>query len=420
VRRTDVEAVGVLAGDALAAGGKLVKDMHEGIAARPFHALGVWAAPVRAIHDSVSKAVYRGVEEGLRGAARRTARAAAQRAPADGSPVGSRPRGSLALGALNGFYGNHLVARRNELALTMEIRRSGAPVPAEPEALRRAFPDATSRIAVFVHGLCETDSAWWIAARRTERSHRRTYGERLQDELSFTPLYLRYNTGLHVSDNGRALARLLESIVRGWPASVEELVLVGHSMGGLVARSACHYGEQDGLKFTDSIRHVFCLGTPHLGADLEKGANALAYALARLPETRAMANLLNTRSVGIKDLRFGSCVDEDWCDCDPDEYLRDRCHEVPFLPDANYYFIGSNLYRGSFGTLLGDLLVRMPSASGRGNGRGRRIPFEVDNGHELSGLNHFDLLNHPAVYAQLRAWITRAPARPRPALPSAA
>jgi pimeloyl-ACP methyl ester carboxylesterase len=417
VRRTDVEAVGALAGDALAAGGKLVKDMHEGIAGRPFHVLGPWAKPVRVIHDGVSKAVYGGVQEGLRSAARRGARAAARHAPTDGPPVGSRARGSLVLGALNGFYGNHLVAQRNDLALTMEIRRSEAFIPADPEALRRAFPDATSRIVLFVHGLCETDAAWRITARGADRTDRRTYGERLQDELSFTPVYLRYNTGLHVSENGRALATLLEALVRSWPVSVEELVLVGHSMGGLVARSACHYGEQDGLSFTDAIRHVFCLGTPHLGADLEKGANVLSWALSRLPETRAMANLINTRSVGIKDLRFGSCVEEDWCDCDPDEYLRDRCHEVPFLPDARYYFIGSNLYRGRFGTLLGDLLVRMPSASGRGNGSGRRIPFEVDNGHELSGLNHFDLLNHPAVYEQLRAWITRAPGR---VLPSAA
>jgi hypothetical protein len=120
-----------------------------------------------------------------------------------------------------------------------------------------------------------------------------------------------------------------------------------------------------------------------------------------------MANLLNGRSVGIKDLRFGSCVEEDWCDCDVDEFLRDRCQEVPFLPDAHYYFVCSNLYPGRFGALFGDLLVRVPSASGRGSGRGRRIPFEVDNGHEMTGLSHFDLLGHPAVYELLRTWITR-------------
>jgi hypothetical protein len=124
-----------------------------------------------------------------------------------------------------------------------------------------------------------------------------------------------------------------------------------------------------------------------------------------MPETRPLATILASRSVGIKDLRYGSCVEEDWCDCDPDEFLRDRCREVPFLPDAHYYFIGSTL-SGPLGRVLGDLLVRMPSASGRGNGRGRRIAFEVDHGQELSGLTHFDLLGHPAVYAQIRAWLT--------------
>ena len=101
-------------------------------------------------------------------------------------------------------------------------------------------------------------------------------------------------------------------------------------------------------------------------------------------------------------------MDEDWRDCDPDEFLRDRCTEVPFLAHAHYYFIGARIADGPLGQALGDLLVRVPSASGRGNGKGRSIPFEVDNGHELAGLNHMALLNHPAVYEQLRTWITPA------------
>jgi pimeloyl-ACP methyl ester carboxylesterase len=196
---------------------------------------------------------------------------------------------------------------------------------------------------------------------------------------------------------------------------VGEIVLVGHSMGGLVARSACHYGR--GLPAAERIRHVFCLGTPHLGADLEKGANALAWALHRLPETRALARFLNARSAGIKDLRYGSCLEEDWMDCDPDEFLRDRCGEVPFLPHARYYFVGAQLSPAPLGRAAGDLLVRIPSASGRGNGRGRRIAFEVDHGYELAGVNHFQLLNHPAVYDQLRLWIERAGRSPLAALP---
>jgi pimeloyl-ACP methyl ester carboxylesterase len=409
VRRSDVEALGDLVGQALAGGGALIREMHEGIASRPFGVLGPAAAPVRVIHDGVSRTVYTGVRDGLRAAARGGSRAVAQHAPDDGAPLGSKLKGSLTLGALNGVYGNHL---SGGVRLNMEVRRRGSTVETTPEALKAAFPDATSRIVVFVHGLCETDEAWWVLTRNRDGTRRRNYGERLQDELSFTPVYVRYNTGLHVSENGRALSRGLNALVSAWPMRVEELVLVGHSMGGLVSRSACHYAEADGLPWTDVVRHVFCLGSPHLGADLEKGANVLSWALAKLPETRAMAKLLNARSVGIKDMRFGSCVEEDWCDCDPDEFLRDRCQEVPFLPDANYYFVGATVTAGPVGQLIGDLLVRIPSASGRGNGKGRRIPFEVDNGHELAGITHFHLLNHPAVYQQLRTWVTR---RPKPA-----
>lgn len=411
--RAEIEAVGRLAGEALAMSGAMIEQTHTGIAARAFgHAPA--SAPARAIHDGVSRAIYAGLRGGLRGAATAAGTLAAVRAPAGGRPLSSQPRAALAIGAVNGVWGDHVARRAPALALAMEVRRHGVAVDPRPEPVRAAFPDASSRLAVFVHGLCETDEAWRLG---TGPARRRTYGERLQDELSYTPILLRYNTGLHVSDNGRALAQLLDALTRAWPVAVQEIVLVGHSMGGLVARSACHYGERGGMPFTDRVRHVFCLGTPHLGADLEKGTNALAWALGRLPETRAIERLLNARSAGIKDLRYGSCVEEDWSGFDVDEFLRDRCQEVPFLPDAAYYFIGASLHPPVLGRLFGDLLVRSPSASGRGTGRGRRIPFEVDHGHELTGVNHFQLLNHPAVYEQLRDWITRAPRRPLAALP---
>jgi pimeloyl-ACP methyl ester carboxylesterase len=300
----------------------------------------------------------------------------------------------MALGALNGAIGDRLARDGNPLALEMTVRTQGRPTP---------------RLAVFVHGLCETDDAWSI--------RKPSYGERLYEDLGYTPVYLRYNSGLHISDNGRQLAEKLDEVVRDWPTAVEEIALVGHSMGGLVARSACHHGGD----WTESVRHVFCLGAPHLGAPLEKGANALGYALNRLPETRPFARLVNGRSVGIKDLRFGSCAEEDWCDCDADEFLRDRCTEVPFLECATYYFVGATLTQRP-NSLVGDLLVQFPSASG--NGRRRRIPFEVDNGMHLGGANHFQLLNHPAVYEQLVSWLqgereaggpsSRTLQRPRP------
>jgi hypothetical protein len=184
-------------------------------------------------------------------------------------------------------------------------------------------------------------------------------------------------------------------------------------MGGLVARSACHQAESGERICAPLIRHVFCLGAPHLGAPLEKGVNAAAWLMARFPETRPLAHLANLRSAGVKDLRYGSLVEEDWRDIDPDELLRDRCTEVPFLPHASYYFIGTTVtarHEHPAGKILGDLFVRFPSASGKG--RRRRIPFEPENGHHLGGLHHFDLLNHPDVYRQIRTWLTRAAAPP--------
>jgi pimeloyl-ACP methyl ester carboxylesterase len=385
VRKAEITALGELAGDLLAAGGTVVSDMHEGIARRPFGALGSAAQPARILHDGIASGVYATVRFGLRAAATAGAHAAALRA-ADDAPLAATPRGSLALGALNGFLGDRLAASGSELALPMTIRR-------DPD------DEARPRVAVFVHGLCETDDAWRLMGP--------SYGDRLRDELGLTPLWVRYNSGLHISDNGRRLAELLDELERAWPEPLEEVTLVGHSMGGLVARSACHYAALDGLRWSDSVRHVFCLGSPHLGADLEKGANALSWALGQLPETRAFGSVLNARSAGIKDLRYGSCIEEDWRERDPDELLRDHCGDVSLLPWAAHYFVAASVRDGPLGTLLGDLLVRVPSASGRGGGA-RRIEFDAGNGCELGGLNHFDLLGHPAVYEQLRDWISRA------------
>jgi pimeloyl-ACP methyl ester carboxylesterase len=404
VRAAEVKSVSRLAAEALAGPAALVRDVHRAAAERVFGMLGVVAAPVRVIHDGVTSAVYASVRTGLRLLPLTSSTPLAQLAPPQAPALGDSPRGALVLGALNAAFGDRLADERDALALGLTIRRAGRDVVVDRDGLAAAFPDATPKLAVFVHGLGETDRAWRLGARRGARP----YGSHLRNDLDYTPLYLRYNTGLHVSANGRRLSELLEQVVRDWPVDVDELVLVGHSMGGLVARSACHDGETGGGAWTARLRHVVCLGTPHLGAPLERAANVAGWALARLPETRPFGALVNARSAGIKDLRFGSCVEEDWCDCDPDEFLQDRCTEVPFLSTANYYFVGATLARDAdspFGRTVGDLLVQYSSASGAG--RRRTIPFDTANGRHVGGINHFQLLNHPAVYEQLHGWLSR-------------
>jgi pimeloyl-ACP methyl ester carboxylesterase len=404
MRGAEVRAIGELAGQALSGTGALVRDVHAAIAERAFAAVGPSGDPARVVHDGVAAAVYGAVRTTLQALPRGAGSALALSARDDAASLAESRRGSLALGVLNGYLGDTLAAAGSDLALTMTVRHRGADLPVDAAQLARALPDAAPRAAIFVHGLGETDAAWRLRAHAT----RPGYGTRLQHELGYTPIELRYNTGRHVSDNGRQLASLLEALSEVWPVPLDEIVLVGHSMGGLVARSACHYGQRDGHRFIHAVRHVFCLGSPHLGAPLEKGVNALGWALAKIPETRPLARLVNVRSAGIKDLRYGACIEEDWCDCDPDELLTDRCHDVPFLPGATFYFIAATIGATGdpAGAVLGDLLVRVPSASGAG--RARHIPFAIEDGHHVGGLTHFDLLNHPDVYDQMRAWLGRA------------
>ncbi len=414
MRKGELLSLSQIAAASIGQPGATARQVHGAVARRAFRLIGPLGAPVRLVHDGVSSASYRAVSAALQTPVVAAGRLLAERAPEDSAALADSPAGGLALGALNGIAGDRLAQEHPELALELSVRRHGRDVPLDSAGLAEAFPDATARIAVFVHGLCETDEAW----RRRTGGSSRGYGARLHDELGYTPIYVRYNTGLHVSDNGRRLAAALERIASGWPQHVERFALIGHSMGGLVARSASHYGAEERHDWADGLRHVICLGTPHLGAPLERAANVAGWTLGRLPESRPFADLFfNRRSVGIKDLRFGNCVEDDWCDCDLDEFLRDRCHEVTFVPGAAYCFVGATLSRRphGFGGLVGDLLVHYRSASGQG--RRRRIPFEVENGRHVGGIHHLALLNHPEVYEQLEGWL-KLPAAATAAAPA--
>lgn len=407
----EMRSLADLAGEGTRVLTTLVRDVHHGIASRVFTSIGPAAKPVQVIHDTTASSIYRLVDGAVRGSLYGAgALAARTMSNDDHETVQARPRVAGAIAAVNGIYGDEMTNRENGFALSMQVRRKGLPVELTADSIAQAFPQATGRIAVFVHGWCMTERSWWRAPRAGEDP--RPYGKRLRKDLDFTPVFLRYNSGHHISQNGQELADVLNRLHELWPAAVEDVVLVGHSMGGLVSRSACHYGRDQDHAWTDAVRHVVCLGSPHLGADLEKGVNIAAWALAKLPETRGLAAFLNTRSAGVKDLRFGALLDEDWRDCDPDEFLRDRCQEVPFLPHAVYHFVSTTAAPRAVGLLMGDHLVRPRSAAGQG--RSRRVPFESAHGLTLTGLNHFDLLNHPSIYDKLLAWITHSPALSQP------
>jgi pimeloyl-ACP methyl ester carboxylesterase len=384
--------------------------VHRAIAERVFwgvgRGVGPFARPVQLTHDAVTAGVY-GAVRGAAGLLGRGADAALRLGDHGGGPAPSTTqRGSLVLGVLQGLRGDTLERENSPLQQPMAVRLAGCPVAPEAPALAAAFPAATPRLVIFLHGLMETEFSWHLGARETGE----TYGSRLARDLGCTPVDVRYNSGRHISENGRSLAELLEEVIAAWPVEVGEVALVGHSMGGLVARSACHVAAEEGATWVRHVRHVVSLGSPHFGAPLEEVVHMASAALGALPETRPVAGFLRRRSSGIRDLRRGSLVDDDWRDRDPDALRAAACQEVPLLEHATHCFVAATITdspKHPVARLVGDLLVLEPSASGRS--RSRRIPFRAEHGMHLGGASHFALLNHPAVYERLHHWLSTPP-----------
>lgn len=393
----ELRAASRLGGRAFAGMVSRIEQVHQAAAGRAFGPARQAGAPARLVHDAVAKGLYLAIRSaGI--AAGAVSGEIASLAGAGGQPAAAAPRGNMALAALNAVAGDQLGSDLAPLAIPMAVRSGGRDVQLTGQELAAVFPQATSRLAVFVHGLAETDDSW----------HRRSadcvpFGPRLRSEFGYTPVYIRYNTGRHVSDNGRDLAGLFDGLMAAWPAQADEILLVGHSMGGLVIRSACHYGQQSSAAWTQRVRHVFYLGAPHLGAPLARAAGLAGWALGRAAETKPFVTLVNGSSSGIKDLRHGYILEDDWAGCDLDSCLRDHRSDTSLLAGANHYAISATVTAdpgSAIGGVVGDLLVQPASAHGR-RARRQHIPFPVESRHGLGGMHHFDLLNHPAVWTAM-------------------
>ena len=259
-----------------------VRDVHAAFAKRAFglanYATGGSARFPQAIHDGLSRTLYTGIGAGMR-AASAGFRAAERRGL--GARLESRAGGRQVLSAINGLIGDRLAEERPEFAIPMSVRLRGSDVPLDEANLAAAFPSATPDLVVFLHGLGENDDSW--NRRRDENGG--TYGSRLAEDAGWTPVYLRANTGLSIAQNGVALASLLDELVAAWPTEVRRIALVGHSMGGLVMRAACVVVTDAEDPWTLLVTNVVTLGTPHLGAPLERAVNVGARVLGTLPES---------------------------------------------------------------------------------------------------------------------------------------
>jgi pimeloyl-ACP methyl ester carboxylesterase len=306
--------------------------------------------------------------------------ALAQLAPLIGESAPGREREAV-LAALNGVLGDYLTETGNPLAIRMQ--------------LRTASPRAGRKLLVLAHGSCLNDRSW----SRLEHDH----GEALQRDLGYTPVYLHYNSGLHVSTNGRELAAMLEQLVAAWPVPIDELVLVGHSMGGLVCRSACHYG--DAAVWRRKLRAMVCLGTPHHGAPLERGGNRIDVLLNISRYSAPFARLGKIRSAGVTDLRFGNVLDEHWQGRDRFAHAADDRSPLKLPDGVECYAIAATTASKPGARLAGDGLVPVDSALGRHAKPALTLGFPETHQWIGYGMGHLDLLSRIEVYETVRGWL---------------
>jgi pimeloyl-ACP methyl ester carboxylesterase len=335
-----------------------------------------------------------------------------------------------AIAIVNGLFGDSLEGRDSRFATPMALRAAGIVLPLTrtrlrdrlkqrirhpfrtppprsiDEALTAAGIEPGPRICILVHGLMSTESIWRYPDHPTAN-----YGTRLAVEHGVTNLTLRYNTGRSIPTNGREFAEILNRLVQIWPTRIEELNLIGHSMGGLVIRSACYYGRDlrplrrrvpvvltRARGWTTLVRRVVLIGVPNTGAGLEAFVNSLSASLSTMPVpgTRVVANGLERRSAGIKDLRFGTIRD----DLDGTDIGQDTYH----LVDAEYLIVAGSITADPEHPLarrIGDALVTSSSA------------FGVDDDIELfpgatigifPKVTHNALAHNVDVYAAITAW----------------
>ncbi len=399
IRAADLRAYSRLAIEATIAVTDLLENMHHNISRLP----GVFGEATEEPARGITGLVYRSI----RGVTRKVGHGvdsilsvvAPQSLPDDVST-----QREVLVAVLNGVVGDYLLATDNPLQIHMQFRREGKALELTPAALAGSIPGVSGKIVVLAHGLCMSDLQW------QRRGH--NHGEALAAEAGFTPVYLHYNSGLHISTNGHEFSEKLEQLIQAWPVPVEQLVIIGYSMGGLLARSACEDARRTGKSWIRHLRDLVFIGTPHDGSPLERTGNRLDALLGASPYTVALSRLGKVRSAGITDLRHANLDDADWHDHDRFKSRRVRREAVPLPEGVRCYAIAGSVARRPNGLserLAGDGLVPLFSALGSHRSPKRNLGLPESRRWIAYKTNHLDLLASADAYARISAWLSSAP-----------
>lgn len=385
---TDARAAARLAVDATLGLTSLVEAMHARIASGPGRkgperTTGITGLVYRTVRG-VTRLVGGGVDALLATLTPMLAPAASD------TPTRSHEREAV-VAALNGVLGDHLEASGSPLTTSMGFYSGGERLTLEAAALQAALPTATGRVLVLMHGLCMNDLQW------TRNGH--DHGAVLAQEAGYTPVYLRYNTGRPVHVNGAEFGAMMDQLLAAWPHAPQRVVLLCHSMGGLVARSALHQGALAGHAWVQQVDDAVFLGTPHHGAPLERAGHGLDIILGAAPYASPLARLGRVRSAGINDLRHGQLL--------PGARVRAHTHvPLPAQPRCHAVAASTGAQTGDLKSRLwGDGLVGVDSALGRHVDVSRTLHFDARRQLQVQGVNHMELLSDAAVAQALLRWL---------------
>lgn len=299
------------------------------------------------------------------------------------------------IAVLNGVLGDYLAAKYNSLAIRMQLKENGSPITGN---LPNTQSETNQKYLLMIHGSCMNDLQW----KMQDHNH----GEILASELTYKPLYLHYNTGLHISENGKLLSDFLENIFANNPAA--EIHILAHSMGGLVARSACHYAEYEQKRWLGLVKKIIFLGTPHHGAPLEKIGNQIDRILASNQFTEPLSKLGQIRSAGITDMRYGYITDTDWKNSHRFFGKDDTRKPVPLPIDIKCFAIAGISAENPGLTaheIVGDGMVNLSSALGEHSNRLYNLQFPENQKFISYNTGHIELLYNQTIYAKIKEFL---------------
>ena len=373
----------------------LVEDMQKQIV----HPSFLPSTPIQKLITTIAGITYQNIRWGTLFIGKSLHKILEQLTPAIGQ-IKASDKKEIILSVLNGVIGDYLEEKENPLKIEMQFRYRLKSILLDGNYLKETYPNVNGKILLMLHGSCMNDIQW------TRKEH--NHGNIIAKELNKTPIYLNYNSGRHISTNGKNLNNCLEELIKNWPVPIEELVIIAHSMGGLVARSALYYGGQEQKNWTKHLKKMVFLGTPHHGSHVERKGNYLDIILEAIPYVKPFARLGKIRSAGVTDLRYGNLVDGDWQDNDRFERKTDQRQHIPLPKQIEFYSIAAVIGKKTTtvsAKILGDTLVDVNSALGQHKNPDKSLLFKKENSWIVYENNHLDLLSNPKIIEKIKEWL---------------